>query len=478
MKMHFSFRVARNAFFINNPGSRSSLSILNFSGIFLNMVICGALFRDLEWTKTFRKKSKHKIKGGLDGQNNRDRSGGSSSTLSSPSRSSMPEVDELRTILESGDITALFSPEELSECQARLSSSLVNLPTFLHCNEPLPDEVINAFSRNEAAHSLILRHFPNSIIAKNLRGCSGENDPETEKADDNPEEVIKDHQAEKSMIKLKRKVSSLFKTKPRPILKKPPHRTSSLEIEASDNNTTKIDMDNNAVEVTESLIPKQNLHHLRVRKQSLTYRGAMLSIPRYRLRASSCPDIYRNSITTIAFNADEDQNCCQRSSNGLLNCFKEWKEFINPAYLVFALSNFILYAWYDVMYVYLYNYAEMDLKFSSSKATFLLSVIGILNTLGEVIIGWLGDQSWMNLNILYAFCMIICGGSTALVPFLTDYYSLSGMAGLYGFCISANYALTSPILVNLVSLEQFSNAYGLLLLVQGISNLIGKKIVF
>ena len=439
------------------------------------MVICGALFRDLEWTKTFRKKSKHKIKGSLEGGQNIK--GGSSSTLSSPSRSSMPEVDELRTILESGDITALFSSEELSELsQARLSSSLVNLPTFLHCNEPLPDEVINAFSRNEAAHSLILRHFPNSIIAKNLRGCSDENDPEAEpeKADDNPEEVIKDHQAEKSMIKLKRKVSSLFKTKPRPILKKPQNRTSSIEIEDSENNATKIDMDN--AEVTENLIPKQNLHHLRVRKQSLTYRGAMLSIPRYRLRASSCPDIYRNSITTIAFNADfEDENCCQRSSNGLLNCFKEWKEFINPAYLVFALSNFILYAWYDVMYVYLYNYAEMDLKFTSSKATFLLSIIGILNTLGEVIIGWLGDQSWMNLNILYAFCMIICGGSTALVPFLTDYYALSGMAGLYGLCISANYALSSPILVNLVSLEQFSNAYGLLLLVQGISNLIGNK---
>ena len=134
---------------------------------------------------------------------------------------------------------------------------------------------------------------------------------------------------------------------------------------------------------------------------------------------------------------------------------------------------FIFYR-YDVMYVYLYNYAEMDLKFRSSDATFLLSIIGILNTFGEVIIGWLGDQSWMNLNILYAFSMIICGLSTALVPFLTDYYALSAMAGLYGLCISANYALTSPILVNFVSLEQFSNAYGLLLLVQGISNLIGK----
>lgn len=142
-------------------------------------------------------------------------------------------------------------------------------------------------------------------------------------------------------------------------------------------------------------------------------------------------------------------------------------------YLIFALSNFILYAWYDVMYVYLYNYAETDLKYDPSDATRFLSIIGILNTLGEVLVGWLGDQSWMNLNILYAFCMLICGGSTALVPFLSSYAALGTMAGLYGLCISANYALTSPILVNLVSLEQFSNAYGFLLLVQGVSNLIG-----
>ena len=449
------------------------------------MVICGALFRDLEWTKTmkFNKKTKQSKSKSL------EQIRGSSSTLSSPSRSSMPEVDELRTILESGDITALFSSEELSDCP-RLSSSLVNLPTFLHHNEPLPDEVINAFSRNEAAHSLILRHFPRSTLAKNLRGsveaaasekakknsrgslevmtsreatvevtASKEANTEpTASGEDNPTD-------KKSMIKLKRKVSSLFKSNSlRPILKKP--RTF-------EDTEVKIEIE---PEVLEDLIPKRNLNNLRVRKQSLTYRGAMLSIPRYRLRASSCPDIYRNSMTTIALGEDEAENCCQRSNTGFLNCCKEWKQFMDPAYLIFALSNFILYAWYDVMYVYLYNYAEIDLKFKATDATLLLSVIGILNTFGEVIIGWLGDRSWMNLNVLYAFCMIICGGSTALVPFLTDYYALSSMAGLYGLCISANYALTSPILVNLVSLEQFSNAYGLLLLVQGISNLIGKII--
>ena len=52
-------------------------------------------------------------------------------------------------------------------------------------------------------------------------------------------------------------------------------------------------------------------------------------------------------------------------------------------------ENFIIFR-YDVMYVYLYNYAEIDLKFDSADATWLIGMIGILNTVGEVLVGWLG----------------------------------------------------------------------------------------
>lgn len=44
---------------------------------------------------------------------------------------------------------------------------------------------------------------------------------------------------------------------------------------------------------------------------------------------------------------------------------------------------------------------------------------------------------------------------------------------MFGLFIAANYALTSIILVELITLDRFTNAYGLLLLVQGIANLVG-----
>ena len=81
------------------------------------------------------------------------------------------------------------------------------------------------------------------------------------------------------------------------------------------------------------------------------------------------------------------------------------------------------------MYVYLLDYAEKELSFSSTDSTFLLSVIGIINTVGEVLIGWIGDQKWTNLNALYATCMLACGIATACVPFLTIYKALATVAG-------------------------------------------------
>lgn len=47
------------------------------------------------------------------------------------------------------------------------------------------------------------------------------------------------------------------------------------------------------------------LRNMRIHRNSIHYRGAMLNTHRYRLRASSCPNIYRNSMTTLAREVEE-----------------------------------------------------------------------------------------------------------------------------------------------------------------------------
>uniref|UniRef100_A0A0K2T064 Major facilitator superfamily (MFS) profile domain-containing protein n=1 Tax=Lepeophtheirus salmonis TaxID=72036 RepID=A0A0K2T064_LEPSM len=205
------------------------------------------------------------------------------------------------------------------------------------------------------------------------------------------------------------------------------------------------------------------------------------TIVRYRVRASSCPDLLgiqsnsNASLHEIKDTRKEPKNgetIYLANGTGILSYFQNCS-FMNFQFIFFCLSNLILYMWFDVMYIYLMDYAEKDLGFSPKRATLLISVIGIFNMLGGFIIGWCGDKDWINMNWLYASCMLICGIANAFVPFLTQYWALAFMAGLYGFSIAANYSLTSPILVEIVSLNQFSTAYGYVLLAQGMSNLIG-----
>lgn len=41
------------------------------------------------------------------------------------------------------------------------------------------------------------------------------------------------------------------------------------------------------------------LRDIRVHRNSIMHRGAMMNIAKYKLRASSCPDIYRNSMWSM-----------------------------------------------------------------------------------------------------------------------------------------------------------------------------------
>ena len=55
---------------------------------------------------------------------------------------------------------------------------------------------------------------------------------------------------------------------------------------------------------------------------------------------------------------------------------------------------------------------------------------GILNTLGELMVGWIGDKDWMSSSLLYAACMLCCALATALMPLVNSYPQLLGILTL------------------------------------------------
>lgn len=67
--------------------------------------------------------------------------------------------------------------------------------------------------------------------------------------------------------------------------------------------------------------------------------------------------------------------------------------------------------------------------------------------------------------------------ATAASVLVDDFESLIVYSVVFGFTIGAYVGLTSVILVDLLGLEKLTNAFGLLLLFQGIATFIGPPIV-
>lgn len=124
-------------------------------------------------------------------------------------------------------------------------------------------------------------------------------------------------------------------------------------------------------------------------------------------------------MTTIAKEKTQFRQGVEEFKAVLLDML-DFSYFMDPRFLLFSISNFFLYTWYDVPYVYLADYA-IEMEFTESDASYLISLIGIVNMVGEIILGWCGDRKTISAGMIYAICMLFCGLVTGLVPLLKTY---------------------------------------------------------
>lgn len=216
-------------------------------------------------------------------------------------------------------------------------------------------------------------------------------------------------------------------------------------------------------------------------RPDIFYQGSLQNIPQYRSRGelSSKDPIRYGSFRrdrTTDFEKDSDKICgcitCSKETRDTFSEMMNFSLFRDIIFIIFVFSNFCTSIGFNVPYVYIAPQAEV-LGLNKEEASYLLAAIGIANTFGRIILGYISDKPWVNRLFVYNVCLTICGLATGGSIFCTDFYSLVFYASVFGFTIGAYVGLTSVILVDLLGLEKLTNAFGLLLLFQGIASLIG-----
>nr|XP_031846275.1 uncharacterized protein LOC116432917 [Nomia melanderi] len=484
-------------FFIEEYGWRGTCLLL--AGTFFNMIVCGTVMRDPEWWIVEQQKQN-----GNTPKKSVTKSEGDRSTESTADE--FPGVEELRKMLKNG-----HAPEYLLQILGATTEdpqatngdvkfrSVVNLPTFVKHNEKVPVEVLELLSSNPRLYKVILENYPNilacrsysdkklndsagevgnkSVVTMSMRITQANDEP---KCDDlhttnhvhvgSVSGTVKNHTT--------RKISKKESEEANPLLTKELEHSEAEARKVKSISKQRLGDLNCGVVRTDSLpwLRRQfntNTHYfkdIRVHRNSVMYRGAALNLHKYRLRASSCPDIYRNSMTTLA---KENEEKWYGELLDLLKGMMDFSMFLELHFLLLSLSTILLFTWFIVPYFYLAEHLTRN-SYTESDAANLLSIIGITNTIGMIGLGWAGDQPWMNVSKTYTWCLVACGIATILMSILTPYYNLLMVtSAAFGLFFASSFSFTPVILVELIPLERFTTAYGLSLLCQGIGNLLG-----
>ncbi|GBP60080.1 Monocarboxylate transporter 12 [Eumeta japonica] len=469
-------------------------TVVLLAGTLLNMCICGALMREPEWLKIKQKRER------LLSRSRRSSSAGSISSRSIGGESVFLSPEELKSLLKSGKspdyilatlATSIAEAEQLdattklnAEQTYKRMHSAVHLPTFVQQNEKVPVEVIEKLMNNKRLYNIILENYPSLLKVRS----HSEVQLNVEPAVDAAREPVKTEMKLK-ITKSKNEPESGNKMESKshdkhemhihdnPMIGAEKKMKEKSEIKPKEHHTTKSDI--KFVSHPKDWFSRQistDHHYLRgmpLYRNTIMYRGAMMNIPRYKLKASSLPDIYKNSTWSLGTVSDDEFKWHERFWIVFKKTF-DFRMFTEFHFFMFNLSSLILSVWFIVPYYFLVTYMN---KMEIDGAPTLISIIGIASSIGIVILGWIGDRPWANVTKIYAVCLIICGASVALYPcFIRDFWVLTVISAVFGLSFASSYSYTPAILMELMPLDHFTLAYGMILLSQGIGHLVGPSL--
>ncbi|XP_018905157.2 uncharacterized protein [Bemisia tabaci] len=213
-----------------------------------------------------------------------------------------------------------------------------------------------------------------------------------------------------------------------------------------------------------------NLPEYQTQKSLTSYRQSVVSLPRYGTqRAMDGGDVEKGPPDLCPCFALPD------SFKSVLSSMLDLSLIKDPVFMFIGLSNVFGMAGLYVPFVYLVDAAKQQ-GIEDSKASFLISIIGIINTVGRVGCGFIADFPWVDSLLLNNICLIICTLSVAAVPICSTYVHYIIMCVFFGLAVSGYISLTSIILVDLLGLDRLTNAFGLLILFRGAAAIVGSPL--
>jgi len=213
---------------------------------------------------------------------------------------------------------------------------------------------------------------------------------------------------------------------------------------------------------------KRKLEPSPMARKDIFYMGSVVSLSAY---SSGDRKSYMNSMTNMA---DEETG---RSLwlTVLIEMF-DFSLLKSVTFSLICLGSLFAMTGFFTPFVYLQMLA-VGQGIPSNITVWLLTILGITNSVGRLIAGAISDFPSVDCLLFYNVALILAGVSTCAIPFMAfSTVCVIIYCVIFGFCVAAFIALRSIVLVDLLGVTKLTNSFGLLLLFQGIASFIGTPI--
>ena len=146
-------------------------------------------------------------------------------------------------------------------------------------------------------------------------------------------------------------------------------------------------------------------------RKDVFYTKSLDHIPQYRADR----DEYLRSMTSLPEQPEPqpDKSCLARigitaEMRQTVSEMMDFRLFLDAVFILFAVSNLLTSIGFVVPYIFLPN-RGLRYGFSSSQSSWLISMVGISNTVGRVVFGYIADMKFVNRLMLYNTVLVICG---------------------------------------------------------------------
>ncbi|KAM6897548.1 monocarboxylate transporter 12-B [Xenentodon cancila] len=152
---------------------------------------------------------------------------------------------------------------------------------------------------------------------------------------------------------------------------------------------------------------------------------------------------------------------------------KEYRFLLQPDFLGLAVSFLFLASGCSLPFVYLVPYA-LSCGTSHHHAAFLMSILGIIDIVGNITFGWLTDRRCLKSRrlVCYIFSVAMEGLCCLFAPLLRSFALLVPFAVLYGYFDGAYVALIPVVTSDVVGVRYLSSALGVVYFLHGIPYLV------